>query len=302
MPSSLSKDHICPIDELYKRFGTDPVKGLTAAEAEAKLVRNGKNKLTPPKAKPKWLLFIINLFGGFNLLLWIGAGASEVSYIIERFQKPNDFKNDNLYLGIILAFVVTITGIFQYFQEMKSSDIMKGFNEMASPMAHVIRDGHVQEIKCEDIVIGEIVEINGGDKVPADMRIIESRGLKVDNSTLTGENEPVSKSPEKTSDNPLETKNLMFFGTNVVEGNGKGLVFLTGDHTYMGKLAGLTMNVTSGKTPIRKEMDNFIKIIGCVAVGIGVIFFAIALIYQYNFLEALLFLIGIIVANVPEGI
>lgn len=89
------KDHICPIEELYQRFNSDNVKGLTSDEAEKKLTTLGKNKLTPPKTKPKWLLFLINLFGGFNLLLWLGSAASIISYIIERY-KTEDYKNDNV--------------------------------------------------------------------------------------------------------------------------------------------------------------------------------------------------------------
>merc|ERR1711994_419016 len=141
-----------------------------------------------------------------------------------------------------------------------------------------------------------------GDRIPADIRVLESRGFKVDNSSLTGESEPQARSPENTHENPLETKNLAFFSTNAVEGTATGIVVNIGDNTVMGRIAGLATGLETGDTPIAKEIAHFIHIITGVAVFLGVTFFIIAFILGYHWLDAVIFLIGIIVANVPEGL
>lgn len=168
--------------------------------------------------------------------------------------------------------------------------------------ALVVRGGEKREIKSQDIVVGDLVEVKGGDRIPADIRIISGHGFKVDNSSLTGESEPQSRSPECTSDNPLETRNIAFFSTNAVEGQARGIVIGTGDRTVMGRIAHLASGLETGDTPIAKEIAHFIHIITGVAVFLGVTFFIIAFILGYHWLNAVVFLIGIIVANVPEGL
>uniref|UniRef100_A0A914ZX84 Sodium/potassium-transporting ATPase subunit alpha n=1 Tax=Parascaris univalens TaxID=6257 RepID=A0A914ZX84_PARUN len=153
-----------------------------------------------------------------------------------------------------------------------------------------------------DVVVGDVVLLKGGDRIPADIRILNASGFKVDCSSLTGESEPQVRNPQCTSKNPLETSNLALFGTNAVEGQCKGIVVGTGDRTVMGRIAMLTSRVSPGKTPIAKEITHFIWIISVIAFIIGGAFFIVSLLLQYTFLEALVFLIGIIVANVPEGI
>ena len=123
-----------------------------------------------------------------------------------------------LYLGIVLTAVVVVTGVFSYYQESKSNKIMESFKNMVPQYAVVVREGLKQTMKAEEICIGDIVEVKFGDRIPADIRIIEARSFKVDNSSLTGESEPQSRSHEFTNENPLETKNLAFFSTNAVEG------------------------------------------------------------------------------------
>jgi len=132
--------------------------------------------------------------------------------------------------------------------------------------------------------------------------VLEARGFKVDNSSLTGESEPQVRSPEFTHENPLETRNIGFFSTNAVEGTCVGMVVNIGDDTVMGRIAGLASGLDTGDTPIAKEIAHFIHIITGVAVFLGVTFFIIAFILGYNWLDAVIFLIGIIVANVPEGL
>ncbi|VDM58882.1 unnamed protein product [Angiostrongylus costaricensis] len=207
-----------------------------------------------------------------------------------------------LYLAITLATVVTITGLFSFYQEAKSGNIMSSFASMIPTMAHVIRDSKIMDVKVEDLVIGDVVEIVGGDKVPADLRIFHARGLKVDNSSLTGESEPQVRTPEFTHKNPLESKNVAMFSTNVLEGSGRGVVILTADNTVVGRIAALTAHVSSGPSPIAKEIYHFIHIITIVALSVGVTFFVLSIIYGYTLIHALIFFMGIVVANVPEGI
>ncbi|XP_042856072.1 sodium/potassium-transporting ATPase subunit alpha-like isoform X3 [Penaeus japonicus] len=294
-------EHKVPIEELFQRLTVNPDTGLSQSEAKRRLERDGPNALTPPKQTPEWVKFCKNLFGGFSLLLWIGAILCFIAYSIETAaeEEPN---KDNLYLGIVLTAVVIITGVFSYYQESKSSRIMESFKNMVPQYAIVLRDGEKQNLQAEELCIGDIVEVKFGDRIPADIRVIESRGFKVDNSSLTGESEPQSRSPEFTSENPLETKNLAFFSTNAVEGTCKGIVIMIGDNTVMGRIAGLASGLETGETPIAKEITHFIHIITGVAVFLGVTFFVIAFILGYHWLDAVVFLIGIIVANVPEGL
>ncbi|KAI9562820.1 alpha subunit of putative +/K+ ATPase [Daphnia sinensis] len=294
-------DHIIPIADLYRRHNVNPETGLTSQQAKANLERDGPNCLTPPKTTPEWVKFCKQLFGGFSLLLLSGAILCFIAYAIEYSQNP-EVLGDNLYLGIVLATVVVVTACFSYYQESKSSRIMESFKKMVPQTALVIRDGQKQTLKAEEICRGDIVEVKFGDRIPADIRIIEARQFKVDNSSLTGESEPQSRGPEFTNENPLETKNLAFFSTNAVEGTAKGIVIGIGDNTVMGRIAGLASGLSSGQTPIAKELEHFIHIITGVAVFLGVSFFIIALTIGYNWLDAVIFLIGIIVANVPEGL
>ncbi|XP_045626231.1 sodium/potassium-transporting ATPase subunit alpha isoform X2 [Procambarus clarkii] len=294
-------EHKVPIEELYQRLSVNPDTGLTQAEALRRIERDGPNALTPPKQTPEWVKFCKNLFGGFSLLLWIGAILCFIAYSIEAAseEEPN---NDNLYLGVVLTSVVIITGIFSYYQEAKSSAIMESFKNLVPQYAIVVREGEKQNVQAEELCIGDIIEVKFGDRIPADVRVIEARGFKVDNSSLTGESEPQSRSSEFTSENPLETKNLAFFSTNAVEGTARGIVINIGDNTVMGRIAGLASGLETGETPIAKEISHFIHIITGVAVFLGVTFFVIAFIMGYHWLDAVVFLIGIIVANVPEGL
>merc|ERR1712110_13863 len=277
--------HKVDVDVLCKRFNTNVEQGLTDSQAAKGLVEHGKNELTPPPTTPEWVKFCQCLFSGFACLLWLGAVLCFLAYGIQAsaYEEPPD---DNLYLGVVLSAVVTVTGIFSYYQESKSAKIMEGFKNLVPQYALVRRNGGEKiTVKAEDLTLGDIVEIKFGDRCPADLRILEARGLKVDNSSLTGESEPQARSPEFTHDNPLETKNLAFFSTNAVEGTCVGIVVNIGDNTVMGRIAGLASGLASDQTPIAKEITHFIHIITGVAVFLGVTF-----------------LIGIIVANVPEGL
>ncbi|NP_001080440.1 Na+/K+ -ATPase alpha 3 subunit [Xenopus laevis] len=294
-------EHKMSVEEVCRKYNTDCVQGLTLSKAAEILERDGPNALTPPPTTPEWIKFCRQLFGGFSILLWIGAILCFLAYSIQKGVE-DDPAGDNLYLGIVLAAVVIITGCFSYYQEAKSSKIMESFKNMVPQQALIIREGEKMQVNAEEVVVGDLVEIKGGDRVPADLRIISSHGCKVDNSSLTGESEPQTRSPDCTHDNPLETRNVTFFSTNCVEGTARGVVVATGDRTVMGRIATLASGLEVGKTPIAKEIEHFIHLITGVAVFLGISFFILSLVLGYSWLEAVIFLIGIIVANVPEGL
>ncbi|XP_029375823.1 LOW QUALITY PROTEIN: sodium/potassium-transporting ATPase subunit alpha-1-like [Echeneis naucrates] len=294
-------DHKLTLDELHRKYGTDLSRGLSSSRAKEILARDGPNSLTPPPTTPEWVKFCRQLFGGFSMLLWIGAILCFLAYGIQAASEDEP-ANDNLYLGVVLSAVVIITGCFSYYQEAKSSKIMDSFKNLVPQQALVLRDGEKKSINAEEVVVGDLVEVKGGDRIPADLRIISAHGCKVDNSSLTGESEPQTRTPDFSNDNPLETRNIAFFSTNCVEGTARGVVINTGDRTVMGRIATLASSLEGGKTPIAIEIEHFIHIITGVAVFLGVSFFILSLILGYGWLEAVIFLIGIIVANVPEGL
>ena len=182
-------EHQISIGELCKMYNTSADNGMTTAAAEERLKRDGFNELTPPKTTPEWIKFCKNLFGGFSTLLWVGAILCFIAYGIEASSKE-DPASDNLYLGIVLSTVVIVTGCFQYFQEAKSSKIMESFKNLVPQQAMVIRDGKKSLIEACQLCLGDVVEVKGGDRIPADLRVIVSNSMKVDNSSLTGESEP----------------------------------------------------------------------------------------------------------------
>eukprot|EP01129_Flabellula_baltica_P001519 TRINITY_DN1145_c0_g1_i2.p1 TRINITY_DN1145_c0_g1~~TRINITY_DN1145_c0_g1_i2.p1 ORF type:complete len:1090 (+),score=302.41 TRINITY_DN1145_c0_g1_i2:16-3285(+) len=293
-------EHRLSLAELADHMGTDLVRGLSQDERASRLEEYGPNMLSPPKQTPEIIKFIKELTGFFSLLLWAGAILSFVGYIIDP-QKDQS----NLYIGIVLTVVVLFTGIFSYFQNKKSSDVMAKFKDFLPENALVYVKESKQPVKIDvqELVIGDVVRIETGSKIPADIRIIESFGLKVDNSSLTGEPLPQVRTVDMTDDRPLETKNIAFYATLATEGSAKGVVIGTGDNTVIGRIAGLAESTDSVETPIHQEIDRFITLISIVAITLGVLFFIIGLILSGGDIIAnVVFMIGIIVANVPEGL
>jgi len=294
-------EHTMPLEDLAKKLETNFDTGLTKTQAEARLQIDGPNSLTPPKQTPKWLKFLKTMFSGFAALLWAAAALCFIAVGV-KYAQIGELDMDNIYVGGALVVVVVLTGLFTYYQENKSSKIMESFEKMIPPKAQVLRDGQSAEIEAINLVVGDIVEIRGGDKVPADIRMLECHSIKVDNSSLTGESVPVSLKPDTSDPNHLESKNLAFYSTNVVEGQGRGVVVKTGDHTVMGCIANLVTTIDSGKTPINKEISKFVHLITAIALAIGLVFFIIAMSMGYQLIQSIVFVIGIIVANVPEGL
>ena len=155
-------------------------------------------------------------------------------------------------------------------------------------------------IDAKDLVVGDIIKVKaGGDKIPADVRIIEcSEDMKVEQASLTGEPDHLERKPEKTDDNPLETKNLCFFGTQCPSGKAKCLVVKIGDDTVMGRISALAQGTAAEQTPINKELERFVLLISSIAIFLGITFLIINFTNGTDPISNLVFMIGIIVANV----
>jgi sodium/potassium-transporting ATPase subunit alpha len=272
--------------------------GLTSAEAAQRLLRDGPNKLTPPKVTPWYIKFLMHFVEGFAMLL---LGCAILTIIAGNISDPIDQPSINL--GFVLIFVVFSSGTFAYSQEAKSDKVMEGFNALTPSRCRVIRDGITVDCAAEELVIGDVVEVQFGDKVPADLRIIQTSNLKVDNSSLTGEAEPIKRSVECTHENPMESKNIAFFGTFFVEGSGRGVVFQVGDLTFLGTIANAALFAKQPKSTLKHEVEYFVKTMSVIAITQGItVFFISRFALNFTFNESIVLGIGLLVGNVPEGL
>lgn len=289
-------EHQLPLEQMMKHFNTNQTTGLTHQEAKMRLEKDGLNCLTPPPKKHWFWKALAHIAGGFAILLWIGSVLCFAVYGL-------DGSVENLTLGIVLASVVLLTGLFSWYQEAKSDAVLDGFLKLAPSTCDVLRDGKFMNVPAEELVLGDIVRLENGRKIPADVIVLKSEGVKVDNSSLTGESEPLKRSPACTDPSPWRSKNVAFFGTNCVEGKGMGLVARCGDATAIGTIAEKTISGEKPQALMVEEIDRFVHMIGAIAITIGIVFLLVAsLVVGYPVLDAVIFCIGIIVANVPEGL
>eukprot|EP00741_Cyanophora_paradoxa_P009503 tig00001496_g9203.t2 len=293
-------DHQVPVDELAARLKSSVAAGLTSAIAQQKLQEFGPNALTPPKTTPEWVKIMKAYFEGFFIMLWIAVILCFLAYGLDRRDNGDAADLSNLYLAGALLITIIATGTYGYLQDRSSSKLMEGFQSLLPSLATVTRDGKKCEINARDLVPGDVVHVVGGNKIPADIRVVECSNFKVDNSSLTGESEPQSRSAECTDNNPFETKNLAFFGTLAVEGSATGIVIMTGDSSMIGRIASLASNVEDQTSTLDKEVHHFIRIIMICAVIVGAVFCGIGF-TVWNPIYTLVFGIGIVVAMVPEG-
>jgi sodium/potassium-transporting ATPase subunit alpha len=291
---SSGDEHRVSLEEILKRLNTT-TGGLSTEEANHRIELCGKNVFEETGKQSILVRYFKQYKNFFSLLLLFG---SILSFIAEWL----DPGQGNIFIAIALLGVVILNGTFTFVQEYQAERIMASFKNLIPPKTKVLRDGEITEIVATDLVVGDIIFLEEGDKVPADGRLIEENSLKVDNSPITGEAEPQLRSLDCTHPNILECRNMVFSGTLVQTGNGKAIIFGTGSDTQIGKLAALTEQTASVDTPIRKELNDFIKIISAIAIFLGISFFIVGFLIQDTFLANLIFAIGIIVANVPEGL
>jgi len=288
------EEHKIPLGKLYKRVKSSEI-GLSSEEAGIRLEKYGLNILKTKKKTPAIFKFLKQFTNFFALLLITGS----ILAFIAEYLAP---AQGNLYIGIALAGVVVLNSIFTFIQEYESEKIMEKFKKMLPEKSNVLRDGKIYQIESKDIVPGDILFLLEGDKIPADGRLIEQNALKVDNSSITGESEPQLRKVICTHDNILESRNMVFSGTLVQSGNGKALIYGTGMNTQIGNIVKLTKETKSVETPLHKELKHFISIISSIAIILGIVFFATSFFIGNPLMGSMIFAIGIIVANVPEGL
>lgn len=278
-------------EEVYSKLDTSP-HGLSEEEAKARLEKYGPNQIEEVKKKPLILTFLENFYHILAILLW---AASILSFISGTPQ-----------LGFAIIGVIIINAIFSFWQEYQAEKATEALKKILPSTAKVIREDKEREILAAELVPGDMIVLEEGDNISADSRLVEAFQFKVDNSTLTGESRPVRKTPEGMSGeghNFVEMHNLIFAGTNVTSGSGKAVVFATGRNTEFSKIASLTQAVKEEKSPLQKEINKVARMIATIAILMGITLFA-ATIFVLNLplTIALLFAIGLTVANVPEGL
>ena len=301
LPKDLRPELVNLIQQKAQEMETNYMNnGLSSTEVELRKKTYGPNSLPEKKKTPGIVLFLEEITSTFSILLWIAAALSFLAYGLSPVEKSN------LYLAVVVIVIILLSGFFSYIQNAKSGEIMDSFKSFSNTMVTVTRDGQQQNIAAQEIVKGDVVHIKTGEKIPADFRVFRIDGdLQLDNSPLTGESIACSAALEcgdKGKDNALEAKNLAFFSTNCKEGRGSGIVIRIGADTFMGKIANLASDAGSGETTLQREINRFIKLIACIAVGLGVFFFILGVIMGYNIITNFIFALGIVVANCPEGL
>lgn len=300
--------HFLTPKQLEAVFRTNLKNGLTESHARELLERNGPNQLKELKGTSYWKVFRHNLFGWFQCVLWGGAILNFVAYFFAIRKKSIDDEHgghsskEYLYLGCVIAITIIGTGLFGFYQEAKNLAVMSGFEKLVPPDSMVVRDGVRKMVPNNTLVVGDIVEMSGGEIVPADVRILSCTNFQTDMASLTGESIAITHKVECTNENPLESKNMAYFSCPITEGTARGLVVDTGEMTQIGKIAGLVTGLEKEQTPINKEITYFIKLICAVAFVFGFIFFLMVFFIHYNWIMALQYMLGIILANVPEGL
>ncbi len=210
-------------------------------------------------------------------------------------------------LAVAVVVVILLNGVFSFWQEYKAEKATEELRKLLPYMVKVVRDGRVAEIESKLIVPGDIVILSEGDKIPADIRLLEATELRVDASVLTGESKPERKDLSRYSGtdgvSAVNIRNICFAGTNVVSGSARGVVYATGMNTEFGKIAKLTQSLGEEPSPLQKEMVLVTRVIAAIAISMGIIFYFLGTAFAgLKKFEGLIFAIGIIVANVPEGL
>ncbi|AFT67652.1 HAD-IC family P-type ATPase [Cycloclasticus sp. P1] len=290
----MEKPHQCPISELYQSLDSHET-GLSDEEAERRLKIVGTNELHVRQQTPGYIKFLLQFKNFFAILLMVGGSLA-------FFADYLDPEQGNFYIGCALYGVVLLNAIFTFIQAYQSEKIMQSFQKMLPTMVNIEREGEVKQIAASQVVPGDIMLLYEGDKVSADGRLIRVNQLQVDMSSLTGESTPETLQLEADSENPYQSRNMVFSGTLVQSGNAKVLVCETGMATQIGKIVELTKQTSNVETPIGKELNYFIKIISSIAIVLGISFFAVSVAIGKGEISSLIFAIGIIVANVPEGL
>lgn len=266
--------------------------GLTSEEARNRLERYGLNTISKEKGKSIWLRFLANFTHVMAILLWI---AGIVGFIAKMPE-----------LGIAIWLVNIINGLFSFWQEFRAEKATEALKNLLPSYARVMRNGESIRILADELVPGDILLVEEGDRLSADARLFQENELRVNQSTLSGESNPVRKTcdpVQRASLTNTELPNIFYAGTMVSAGTGRAVVYATGMNTEFGKIAHLTQTVGDELSPLQKEMKRVTKSVSVLAIGIGIVFFILGIFLAgVDLLESFIFAMGMIVAFIPEGL
>lgn len=297
-------EHMYPLEVIAEKFHTaidfhaiEKSPGLTSDMAEKLLKEHGPNVLTPPPKVPLWLLFLMQFASALMVLLEITALLCIILYIVSPSVQ------DNLYLGVLLFAVVIVTCYETYSQEAKSDSLMEQFRAMVPEAAMVIRDGAMKSVDTSELVLGDIIRVKAGDKVPADCRVILCESLKVDQSMITGEAEPVDSQVIAADPHALEAKNIIFNGSLAVDGACYAVVIRTGDATLIGTMVELTGDADKAMSTLKADIEYFVKLLAIFALCQAATVFIVGLSRGLDPIQVFINgFVVIMVGNVPQGL
>ena len=278
------------IDELFKELNTNE-NGLSKEEASKRLISNGKNELTHKKKNSIFKMILEQLTDKMIIILFI---AAFLSFILGEQTE-----------GVVILIIIVINAVISIFQEKKAADTVEALRNMNAPKANVIRDGKVQVVPSSDVVTGDIVYLEAGGIVPADIRLIRDNGLMIDESALTGESEAISKDASVILKDDLalgDRINMAFSGTIVNYGTGTGVVIDTGMNTEVGKIAHMLENTDELDTPLKKKLEVVGKNLSIVGIIVSVLIFIIGFIYGKDVISLLMISISLAISVIPEGL
>ncbi len=296
------KHYLCTAEEVFEEVSSTQ-SGLTTAEAEARLERDGKNKLQEAKKTPLIVKFLQQLVDPMIIILIVAAVISLVTTLVSGENEYADF--------IIIMVVVLLNALLGVIQESKAENAIAALQEMTAATCKVLRDGQITIVKSQDIVVGDVILLEAGDSVPADCRLIECASIKAEEAALTGESVPSNKTADILSSETGEValgdrKNMVYMGSTIVYGRGTAVVVATGMQTEMGKIAGVLAQAKDGDTPLQKKMNQLSKILTIAVIGICIFIFFFKMIKDgwtgEIALESFIVAISLAVAAIPEGL
>ena len=239
--------------------------------------------------------FIAQFKSFMIIVLIVAAIISGVTGVLNR---------EGITDAIIILSIIIVNALIGVFQESKAEKSLEALQKMSAHNCKVVRDGTVRIIASRELVVGDIVELETGDVVPADLRLIDSANLKTQEAALTGESLPVEKNIEPIEKDVLigDMTNMAFSSSSVSYGRGKGIVVATGAQTEVGKIAAMLQNVQEEKTPMQERLDQLGKILAIVCIVVCVVIFVVGLLYGKGFMEMFMTAISLAVAAIPEGL
>ncbi|MCE5182421.1 MAG: cation-transporting P-type ATPase [Betaproteobacteria bacterium] len=289
------KIHHLTIEDAIKSLNSRP-EGLSAREAVRRLKEFGPNQVERVRQEPLALRFLKEFTHFFALILWF---AATLAFTAEALNPGGGMVT----LGGAILGVILVNGVFSFWQEYRAERAIAALEKLLPRNAKVLRNGAVALTPVEQLVPGDVVLLQEGDNIPADCRLIEAFGVRVNLATVTGESLPKAMDAHPSdSDDLLHARNVLLAGTAMVSGEARATVFATGMHTEFGKIAHLTQTAGEAPSPLQKEIARTSRLIGTVAALVGITFFVIGHFLGLSFWANFTFTIGIIVAFVPEGL